>query len=166
MFLQSVQDFTGIAFKDFLCGVFVHLATHHIASELFETLHTSPNHCFWMKRLSLSQWWCTKERFLEFAYGFNILPLSFMCQTFWKFANSHEITWNFAQMTEQSSLIKELSWDYPVHILVLLQSLQNFTYIAFKDLPSWYIRSFGNSWYCTEMIWASHDRLRDRLCSS
>ena len=30
--LHSVQDFTYGAFRGFLCGVFVHLESHHIAS--------------------------------------------------------------------------------------------------------------------------------------
>ena len=29
--VQNVQDFTYGAFKGFLCGIFVHLATPHIA---------------------------------------------------------------------------------------------------------------------------------------
>ena len=38
--LQNVQDFTYGAFKGFLCGVFVHLATPHIPSKSLEILHT------------------------------------------------------------------------------------------------------------------------------
>ena len=61
--LQSLQDFTYLAFKGFLCGIFVHLATQHIPSQSFETLHTSPNHSFLKIKLSLSKWWGTRERF-------------------------------------------------------------------------------------------------------
>ena len=43
--LQSLQDFTDMAFKGHLCGVVVAVESHHIASESIETSHTSPNHC-------------------------------------------------------------------------------------------------------------------------
>ena len=38
---QTLQESTNISFKAFLSGIFVHLATHHIASksyEIFEAL--------------------------------------------------------------------------------------------------------------------------------
>ena len=97
---MTESHFTYIAFKGFLCGVFVHLATHYIVSKSFETLRTSPNHCPLMEKISLGQWWCTAESFVDFTCGSDILPLLFMYLNFWKFANSCKITWNFVQMTE------------------------------------------------------------------
>ena len=51
--LLSVQDFTSMAFKDLLSGIFVHLQSHHIVSKSLQTFHTSPNHWVLMKKLSL-----------------------------------------------------------------------------------------------------------------
>ena len=86
----------------YLCsfGIFVHLATPHIASKSLETLHTSPNHWLLIRELSFCLLWCTGERFLELTSASYILPVSFICLNFWKFAHSHEITWNFAKLTE------------------------------------------------------------------
>ena len=97
---QTLQDSTSIAFKGYLFCIFVHLGTHHIASNWFEILHTSPNHCLLSIKQSLSKLWFTAEGFLELTSGCNILPLSFLLLNFWKFANTCKITWNFAQMTE------------------------------------------------------------------
>ena len=80
---------TYIAFKVLLCGIFVHLTYHHIASKSFETLHTSPIHWVLMKKLSLGHWWYCGEKSLEFTCGSNILPRSFLCLNFlevWKFS--------------------------------------------------------------------------------
>ena len=55
--LQSFKDFTYIALKGLLCGIFVYLGSHHIESKSFETLHKSPNHCYLMKELSFDHWW-------------------------------------------------------------------------------------------------------------
>ena len=43
--LQSLHDFTYMAFKGLHCGIFVAVESHHIASESIESSHTSPNHC-------------------------------------------------------------------------------------------------------------------------
>ena len=53
MLLHSLQDFTCIAFKGLLSGVFVHLKTRHIVSKSFKTLHTSPYHGVLVKKLSV-----------------------------------------------------------------------------------------------------------------
>ena len=98
--LQSVQDFTYIAFMDLLCGSCIVLAIHHIESNSFETFHASSNHCLFMRKLILGHLWCTTERFLEISCNSNILPLSFLSLNFWKFQKSNKIAWNFAQMTE------------------------------------------------------------------
>ena len=98
--LLSLQDFTYMAFKDLLCGTFVDLKCHHIASESLETFHTSPNHCLDVKKFSLGHWWCTGLRFLEFTYGSNIVPLSFMWLNSWMFENCIEIASNSSGMSE------------------------------------------------------------------
>ena len=38
--LQSLQDFTYMAFKGLLCGIFVAVESHNIAPESIETSHT------------------------------------------------------------------------------------------------------------------------------
>ena len=98
--LQSLQDLTYMSFKGLLCGIFVNVESDHNASESVESFHAWPNHCLEVKRLSLGHWWCTGRRFLEFTYGSNILPLSFMWLNSWKFENCIEMAWNFSQMTE------------------------------------------------------------------
>ena len=110
--LQSLQDFTYIAFKELLCGNSIVLAIHHIESNWFETFHTSSNHCLFMRKLTLGHLWCTTERLLEIAYDSKILPLSFLSLNFWKFQKSNKIAWNFAQMTEAVVVDeKKLIWS-------------------------------------------------------
>ena len=98
--LQSLQDFTYIAFKDLLCGNCIVLAIHHIELNSFETFYASSNHCLLIRKLTLGHLWCTTERLLEIACDSNILPLSFLFLNFWKFQKSNKIAWNFAQMTK------------------------------------------------------------------
>ena len=105
--LLSLQDFTYMAFKDLLCGIFVDFKSYHISSESFETFHTSPNHCLEVKKLSLGHWWCTGQRFLEFTYGSNIAPLSFMWLNSWKFENCIQIAWNSSQMTKSFFVVEK-----------------------------------------------------------
>ena len=100
--LQSQQDFTYLAFKGFLCFNFLDLAVHDIASKSFETFHTSPNNCLLMTKLSLYHFWFSPGRLLEVPYGSNILGLSLMCLNFWKYANIHQMAWNFAQLTDSA----------------------------------------------------------------
>ena len=97
--LQSLQDFTYIAFKDLLCGNSIVLAIHHIESNSFETFYASSNHCLFMRKLTLRHLWCTTERLLEISCDSNIFPLSFLSLNFWKFQKSNKIAWNFAQVT-------------------------------------------------------------------
>ena len=132
--LLSLQDFTYIAFKDLLCGNSIVLAIHHIESNSFETFHASSNHCLLMRKLTLGHLWCTTERLLEIACDSNILPLSFLSLNFSKFQKSNKMAWNFAQMTEAVVVDEKVSLEWPSHIFVVLLSLQDFTYIAFKDL--------------------------------
>ena len=105
--LQSLKDFTYVAFKGFLCFIFVYLAVHHIASKSFETFHTSPNNCLLIIKVSFDHLWFTPERLLEVPYGSNIMPLSFMCLNFWKLANIHQMAWNFAHLTESAVVDKK-----------------------------------------------------------
>ena len=96
----SLPDFTSIAFKGFLCGMFVHVATHHTTSRSLEIFHASPNQCLFMRKISLSQSWFTHDMFLWFTCGSNILPLCFICLNFWKLPKYCKIGWNFANVTE------------------------------------------------------------------
>ena len=123
--LQSLQDFTYMALKGLLCGIFVAVESHHIASESVETSHSSPNHC-----LRFGPWWCTVQRFVEFTYGSNILPLSFMWLNSWKFENCIVIAWNSSQMTEwvfvaEKSLFWILSIHFTAGVFVAVESHHN-----------------------------------------
>ena len=98
VFFWSLSHFTFIPFKGFLCGMFVHLATQHTASRSLEIFHASPNQCLFMRKLSLSQSWFSRDMFLWFTCGSNILPLSFICLNFWNFSKSSKIPWNFSKV--------------------------------------------------------------------
>ena len=134
MVLQSLNDSMYIAFKGILCGDFVHLAIHHIESTSFETFHASLNHCVLIRKLNFGHWWFTTEKFLQFSYVSRTLPVSFMFLNFWKFANLHELGWDFAQMIESVIVHEKSQFGVPCHILVVLQGVKDFTYIAFKGL--------------------------------
>ena len=105
--LQSLQDFTYLAFKGFLCFNFVDLAVHHIASKSFETFHPSPNNCLLIIKVSLGHLSLIPGTLLLFPYDSNIMPLSFMCLNFWKLANIHQMAWNFAHLTESAVVDKK-----------------------------------------------------------
>ena len=138
----------------FLCGIFVDLETHYIASESFETFHTSPNHCLLMEKLSLIQWWCTAETFLEFTCGSNnIALLSFMYLNFWKFANFHEITWIFAKMIESVCVVEKTLFGLPRSHLCYFPESPRFHLYSFQGLSLWYLCWFGNSLYRIRIIW-------------
>ena len=129
--LKALQDFTSIVFRGYLFCIFVHLGTHHIASNWFEILHTSPNHSLLSIKQSLSKLWCAAEGFLELTSGCNILPLSFFLLNFWKFANSCKITWNFAQMTETVFVDEKTYFELPrIHLS------------GFVDSPRFHLCSF------------------------
>ena len=133
---HGMQDFTSIAFKDLLSGIFVGLESHHIASKSFQTFHTSPNHWVLTKKLSLGQWWCTEHRLQCLSCGSNYLPHSFLCLNFgnWKILTKSLET--LRTWPNWSSYLKKLSLDEPPHLLVLFHGMQDFTSIAFKDLLS------------------------------
>ena len=84
----------------FVIDIFVDSPAHHIKSKSLETFHTSPNHWLFNRKLSLGHAWCTRDKLVDQACTSNILPLSFICLNFWKFANLFESSWNFAEMTE------------------------------------------------------------------
>ena len=114
--LWSPKHFTYLAFKGFLCFYIVYVAFHHIASKSFETFHTSPNNCLLMIKVNLVHLWFSPERLLELPYGSNIMPLSFMCLNFWKYANIQQMAWNFAHLTESAVVDKKTyfgaSWTH------------------------------------------------------
>ena len=132
--LQSLQDFTYIAFKDLLCGKSIVLAIHHIESNSFETFYASSNHCLFMRKLTLGYLWCTTERLLEIACDSNILPFLFSPWIFESFKSPTKWLESLHKLPKLFSLMKKVTLEWPSHIFVVLQSLQNFTYIAFKDL--------------------------------
>ena len=105
--LQSQQDFTYLAFKGFLCFNFLDLAVHDIALKSFETFHTSPNNCLLMIKVSFYHFWFSPGRLQEVPYGSNILRLSLMCLNFWRYANIHQMAWNFAQLTDSAVVDKK-----------------------------------------------------------
>ena len=149
----SLPDFTCIAFKVFLCGMFVHVATHHTASRSLEIFHASPNQCLFMRKISLSQSWFTHEMFLWFTCGSNILPLCFICLNFWKLAKYSKISWNFSKVFG-SVFVDEKTWFgvLNTHISAFLES-PRFHLYSFQGLPLCYVCSCGNSPYCIEITW-------------
>ena len=150
--IQTLQDSTSIAFKGYLFCIFVHLGTHHIASNWFEILHTSPNHCLFSIKQRLSKFWCTAEGFLELTSSGNILPLSFLLN-FWKFATSCKITWNFAQMTKTVFVDEKTYFELPRIPLSFFAHSPRFDLYSFQGLSFWYLCSFGKSPYRIKLIW-------------
>ena len=69
------MSYTG--FKGFLCSVIVDLATHHIASNWFENVSQITESHLHDQKIKFSPL-VIQNSFLDFTYGFNILPLSFM----------------------------------------------------------------------------------------
>ena len=55
MLFQCLLYFTYMAFQGLLCGIFVHLESHHIASKSFEIFHTSPKNWLLMYYLTYEQ---------------------------------------------------------------------------------------------------------------
>ena len=150
---ETLQDSTSIAFKGYLFCIFVHLGTHHIASNWFEILHTSPNHCLLLIRQSMTKLWCTAEGFLELTNSCNILPLSFLLLNFWKFSNSHQITWNFAQMSEAVFLDGKTFFELPRIYLGGFSDCPRLHLYSLQRLSLLYVCSFGNSPYRIRLIW-------------
>ena len=131
---QSLQDFTYIAFKGLLCINGLHSESHHIASKSFETFHTPPNDEVLMIKLSLGHCWFTAEIFLQW-------PVVLRSTTFFspaEFLKFWNIWWNRLKLSTNDRLNircwKKLSFVLAPIMLVLFQSLQDFTYIAFKGL--------------------------------
>ena len=134
MVLQSLQDFTYIAFKGLLCGSCIVLAIDHIESNSFETFHASSNLFLFLRKLTLGHLWCTTDRLLEIACDSNILPFPFSPWIFESFKSPRKWLESLHKWLKLLSLMKKFSLEWPSHIFVVLQSLQDFTYIAFKDL--------------------------------
>ena len=132
--LQSLQDFTYIAFKDLLCGNCIVLAIHHIESNSFETFHTSSNHCLLMRKLTFGHLWCTTERLQRLHVILTFYHFLFCRWIFESFKSPTKWLETLQKWPKLLSLMKKVSLEWPSHIFVLLQSLQDFTYIAFKDL--------------------------------
>ena len=131
---QSLQDFTYIAFKGLLCINCLHSESHHIASKSFETFHPQPNDEVLMIKLSLGHCWFTAQIFVQFTYSSKInyfLLCAWICESLKYLMKSLE---TFHKWPIQYSLLKKLSLELAPIMLVLFQSLQDFTYIAFKGL--------------------------------
>ena len=131
---QSLQDFTHIAFKGLLCINCLHSESHHIASKSFETFHTPLNDEVLMIKLSLGHCWFTAEMFVDLTCSSKInyfLLCAWICESLKYFMKSLE---TFHKWPIQYSLLKKLSLELAPIMLMLFQSLQDFTYIAFKSL--------------------------------
>ena len=131
---QSLQNFTYIAFKGLLCNNCLHSESHYIASKSFETFHTLPNDEVLMIKLSLGHCWFTAEMFLQLTCSSKInyfLLCAWISEILKYLMKSLE---TFHKWPIQYSLLKKLSLELAPIMLVLFQSLQDFTYIAFKGL--------------------------------
>ena len=94
----------------------------------------SSNHLLSMNKLSFDHWWYTAERFLELACASHILP-PLLCA--WIFESLKIVMKSLETLhkwSNQSSLLKKPDLDYQAEILVFLESVLDFTYIAFKGL--------------------------------
>ena len=131
---HTLQDSTSIALKGYVFCIFVHLGSHHIASNWFEILRTSPNDCLLSIKQSLSKLSCIAEGLLELTSGCNILPLSFVLLNFWKFQILAKSLETLHKWPKQSSLMKKLTLNCPGYILVVLQTLQDLTFIASRAI--------------------------------
>ena len=131
---QSLQDFTYIAFKGLLCINCLHSESHHIASKSFETFHTPPNDEVLMIKLSLGHCWFTTEIFLQLTCSSKInyfLLCAWISEILKYLMKSLE---TFHKWSIQYSLLKKFCLELAPIMLVLFQSLQDFTYIALKGL--------------------------------
>ena len=131
---QSLQDLTYIAFKGLLCINCLHWESHHIASKSFETFHTLPNDEVLMIKLSLGHCWFTAEIILQLTCcsKINYFLLSAWISEILKYLMKSLETLD--KWPIEYLLLKKLSLELAPIMLVLFQSLQDFTYIAFKGL--------------------------------
>ena len=131
----------------FLFGIYVDLPAHHIKSKSLETFHTSPNHWLFNRKLSLGHAWCTRDKLVDQACTSNILPLSFICLNFWKFANLFESSWNFAKMTQPVCVDTKTQFGLASTHLSVLAVYLRFHLWSFHVLSVWYICWFASSPY-------------------
>ena len=133
---QTLHDFTYMPFKTFLSGILVDLITHYTALKSFEILHALSNNCLLIGKLSLMELWWTANRFLVFTSGSHMLSL-LLCA--WIFQNLQIVTKppeTLHKWPNQCLLKKKLTLDYLEHILLLCQTLHDFTYVPFKGFLS------------------------------
>ena len=129
----------------FLFGILVDLPAHHVKSKSLETLITSPNHWLFIRKLILAHAWCTRDKLLDQACTSNILPLSFFCLHFWKFANLLESSWNFAKMTEPVCVDAKTLFGFPItHLSAFVECLR-FHIWSFHVLSVCYLCWFASS---------------------
>ena len=131
---QSLQDFTYIAFKGLLFINCLHSESHHIAWKWFDTFHTLLDDEVLMIKLSLGHCWFTAEIFLQLTSSSKInyfLLCTWISEILKYLMKSLETLYKWPI---QCSLLKKLSLELAPIMLVLFQSLQDFTYIAFKGL--------------------------------
>ena len=133
---QTLHDFTYMPFKTFLSGILVDLITHYTALKSFEILHALSNNCLLIGKLSLMELWWTANRFLVFTSGSHMLSL-LLCA--WIFQNLQIVTKppeTLHKWPNQCLLRKKLTLDYLEHILLLCQTLHDFTYVPLQTFLS------------------------------
>ena len=110
--LQSLQDFTCLAFKGLLCINSLHSESHHIALKSIETFHTPPIDEVLMIKLSLGHCWLPAEIFLQLTCSSKI-NYFFYVPEFLKFWN---IWWNRLKLSANDRFNihcwKNLVWSW------------------------------------------------------
>ena len=131
---QSLQDLTYVAFNGLLCINCLHSESHHIALKSFETFHIPLYDEVLMIKLSLGHCWFTAEIIVQLTCSSKIsyfLLCAWISEILKYLMKSVE---TFHKWSIQYSLLKKLSLELAPIMLVLFQSLQDLTYVAFNGL--------------------------------
>ena len=129
LLLQSVLYFTYIASRAFSV-VSLLIWKVIILNQNNLKLQKSPNHWLSMKKLIFDHWSYTAKRFWELTCGSHILPLLLSSWIFESLKYAMKSLETLYSWSIQSSLLKKLNLDYSAQILLLLQSVLYFSYIA------------------------------------